>query len=197
MHRGKRRVRAFNYVICNAIGTLMKSQISTARTSRLWLKLGSVVIVVAIIAFGYFRLQSGKLAPDVTFVNLQGEQLPLKDMRGKVVIVNFWATSCTTCVGEMPQMISTYNQYKDQGLDFVAVAMSYDPPDYVKNYTHTQKLPFDVALDSQSTLANAFGDVQMTPTTFVIDKNGKILKRYLGEPKFDELHALLKQALAA
>jgi peroxiredoxin len=111
-------------------------------------------------------------------------------LRGKVVMVNFWATSCATCVKEMPQMVDTYNKFKDQGLEFVAVAMSYDPPNYVLNYTETRKLPFKVALDSGGDLAKQFGDVAMTPTTFVIGKDGKILKRYLGEPDFASLHAL-------
>ena len=121
----------------------------------------------------------------------------MQSLRGKVVMVNFWATSCTTCVHEMPQMVQTYNKYKDKGLDFVAVAMSYDPPNYVLNYAQTRGLPFKVALDTQGDLAKKFGDVQLTPTTYVIDKNGKIIKRYVGEPSFAELHQLLDKALAA
>jgi peroxiredoxin len=65
----------------------------------------------------------------------------------------------------------------------------------VLNYAQTRKLPFKVALDSGGDLAKQFGDVSMTPTTFVIGKNGEILKRYVGEPEFDSLHALLKKAL--
>lgn len=93
-------------------------------------------------------------------------------------------------------MVDTYNKFKDQGLEFVAVAMNYDPPNYVLNFTETRKLPFKVALDTTGELAKAFGDVAMTPTTFVIDKQGKIIKRYLGEPEFGALHALLKKELA-
>ena len=103
-------------------------------------------------------------------------------------MVNFWATSCTTCVAEMPQMVDTYNKFKPQGMEFVAVAMSYDPPNYVVNYAETRHLPFKVALDTDGAAAKAYGDVAMTPTTFVIDKDGKILKRYLGKPDFE--HAL-------
>jgi len=164
---------------------------------RLGLKLGALAVVATIAVFGYSSLAARQTAPDVTFVKLDGEKIALKDMRGKVVMVNFWATSCTTCVGEMPQMVATYNKYKDRGLDFVAVAMSYDPPNYVLNYTATRKLPFKVALDPQDVLANAFGEVKLTPTTFVIGKDGTILKRYVGEPQFAELHALLEKALAA
>jgi peroxiredoxin len=117
-------------------------------------------------------------------------------LRGKVVMVNFWATSCATCVKEMPQMVDTYNKFKGQGLEFVAVAMKYDRPDYVLNFTETRQLPFTVALDTGGDIAKAFNDVQLTPTTYVIDKNGKIIKRYVGEPDFGALHALLQKELA-
>jgi peroxiredoxin len=132
----------------------------------------------------------------VTFISLSGQKISSESLRGKVVMVNFWATSCVTCVREMPQMVDTYNKFKGQGLEFVAVAMKYDRPDYVINFTETRKLPFIVALDSGGEIAKAYNDVQLTPTTYVIDKNGKILKRYVGEPDFGALHELLKDALA-
>jgi peroxiredoxin len=134
--------------------------------------------------------------PQVTFTNLKGDKFSTQDLRGKVVMVNFWATSCSTCIAEMPRMIETYNKYNKQGLEFVAVAMSYDPPNYVVNYAETRQLPFHVALDVQGRLAQAFGDVKLTPTTYVIDKQGNVLKRYVGEPSFTELHGLLEKALA-
>jgi peroxiredoxin len=147
--------------------------------------------------FAYSSSSSRRAAPDVSFIKLDGQKLALKDLRGKVVMVNFWATSCTTCVHEMPQMVETYNKYKGKGLEFVAVAMSYDPPSYVINYTETRKLPFKVAMDSDDKLAAAFGNVKLTPTTFLIDKNGKIIRRYVGEPEFAQLHQLLEKELAA
>jgi peroxiredoxin len=112
-------------------------------------------------------------------------------------MVNFWATSCTTCVHEMPEMVQTYNKYKDQGLEFVAVAMSYDAPNYVLNYAQTRNLPFKVALDTTGDVAKSFGEVKLTPTTYVIDKQGNIIKRYVGEPEFAALHQLLEKALKA
>lgn len=93
-------------------------------------------------------------------------------------------------------MVKTYNKFHNNGLEFIAVAMSYDPPNYVLNYAKTRNLPFQVALDTDGALAKAFGDIKLTPTTFVIDKQGKILKRYVGEPDFAELHQLLDKALA-
>ncbi len=160
-----------------------------------WLKVIVALFVLAMAAVGYFSFFSQQKAPDVMFVDLKGNRLSTQDLRGKVVMVNFWATSCTTCVKEMPQMAETYKKYKDRGLEFVAVAMSYDPPNYVVNFAETRQLPFKVALDTEGKLAKAFGNVQLTPTTFVIDKQGHIVKRYLGEPDWAGLHALLEQSL--
>jgi peroxiredoxin len=171
---------------------------ASSAPSRPWIKpaaIGAVVLAIAGIGVAAFGRQP--TAPDVTFISIDGQKISSQDLRGKVVMVNFWATSCATCVKEMPQMVDTYNKFKGQGLEFVAVAMSYDPPNYVLNYTETRKLPFKVALDPQDTLAKAFGDVKLTPTTFVIGKDGSILKRYVGEPQFAELHQLLEKALAA
>ena len=175
----------------------MQTDVNAAPRKRLWIKLAAVIVAVAIGAFATLSFSHKSPAPDVSFTNLQGEKVSLKSLRGKVVMINFWATSCTTCVGEMPKMIETYNKYKAQGLDFVAVAMSYDPPNYVVNFAETRSLPFQVALDTNDKLAQSFGDVKLTPTTFVIDKKGNIIKRYVGEPAFAELHQLLDKALAA
>ena len=163
-------------------------------------RLFAIIAAAALIVLGilFFQSLSAKTTiPDVTFTNLKGEKISAQSLRGTVVMVNFWATSCATCVAEMPKMVSTYNQYHAQGLEYVAVAMRDDPANYVLNYVETRQLPFQVALDVDGQLAKAFGEVRMTPTTFVIDKQGNILKRYLAEPSFDELHGLLEKALKA
>jgi peroxiredoxin len=174
----------------------MPSPNSSAPARRTWLKAAVAAAVLALGGIGYFSLSVKEAAPDVTFTSITGEKISSKNLHGKVVMVNFWATSCTTCVHEMPQMADTYNKYKDRGLEFVAVAMSYDPPNYVLNFAETRKLPFKVALDVQGDLAKAFGDVKLTPTTVVIDKAGNVIKRYVGEPEFAQLHQLLDAALA-
>ena len=136
-------------------------------------------------------------APLSTFVLLDGSSQTTQDLKGKVTLVNFWATSCTTCVGEMPQVIDTYDKYKDKGFDTIAVAMSYDPPAYVVNFAQTRKLPFKVAIDNTGAVAKAWGEVQLTPTTYIVDKQGQIVKKYVGAPNFDELHRLIEKLLAA
>ncbi|KWW34098.1 TlpA disulfide reductase family protein [Cupriavidus metallidurans] len=169
---------------------------ATPSSKKRWPIAVAVVIVALLGFFGYRVMTPANTVPDATFTLLSGEKLSTGDLKGKVYLINFWATSCATCVKEMPQMVSTYKQFKDKGLDFVAVAMNYDPPMYVMNYAKTRELPFKVAMDADGAAAKAFGNVQLTPTTFVVDKNGKILKRYVGEPEWDALHKLLDGALA-
>jgi len=135
-------------------------------------------------------------APASTFVLLDGSTKTTDDLKGKVTLVNFWATSCVTCVAEMPKVIATYDKYKAQGYDTLAVAMRYDPPSYVVNFTETRKLPFKVAIDNTGAVAKAWGDVSLTPTTYIVNKRGEIVKRYVGEPDFAELHKLIERLLA-
>lgn len=145
----------------------------------------------------WWGLQARPQAPNVQFIALDGSgSVTMQDLRGRVVIVNFWATSCTTCVKEMPEMVATYQKYKDRGLAFVAVAMQYDIPEYVAGFAVSRQLPFMIMHDRQASVAKAFGDIQLTPTTFVIDQAGHILRRYTGEPDFTQLHDLLEKTVA-
>ncbi|MCW5574458.1 MAG: TlpA family protein disulfide reductase [Burkholderiales bacterium] len=153
-------------------------------------------VVAGAIAFAAFAIWNpAPAAPQVTFVSLQGEKITTGSLRGKVVLVNFWATDCATCIKEMPDITATYNKYRARGFETIAVAMRHDPPNYVLNYVEKNKLPFTVALDPMGELAKAFGEVKLTPTTFVIDKNGRLVTRILGEPDFAKLHALLEEKL--
>lgn len=139
---------------------------------------------------------SAERAPESSFVLLDGSTMSSTQLQGKVSLVNFWATSCTTCVAEMPELVATYQQYKDKGYQTLAVAMSYDPPSYVVNFVQTRQLPFKVAIDNTGAVARAWGDVKLTPTTFLLNKRGEIVKRYVGPPNFAELHQLIEKLLA-
>jgi peroxiredoxin len=139
---------------------------------------------------------SGERAPESSFVLLDGSTLTAKQLQGKVSLINFWATSCTTCVAEMPELMATHNKFKDRGFDTVAVAMSYDPPSYVVNFAQSRQLPFKVAIDNTGAVAREWGDIKLTPTTFVVNKRGVIVKRFVGTPDFVELHQLIDKLLA-
>ncbi|HXE20352.1 TlpA disulfide reductase family protein [Castellaniella sp. UC4442_H9] len=156
----------------------------------------AAAVALGTAAFWQFQ-GSAQAAPQVTFTDLQGRAITTADLRGKVVLVKFWATSCTTCVAQMPDTIRHYDELKSKGFDTIAVAMQYDPPNYVKNYTETRKLPFPVVIDAQGKLAHAFGDVQLTPTAFLIDKHGRIIKRYLGNYDEKSFMTTVEKALAS
>ena len=134
-------------------------------------------------------------APASRFVVLDGSSKSTADFKGKVWLVNFWATSCTTCVAEMPEIVSTYQKYKDKGYDTIAVAMSYDPPSYVVNFAQQRQLPFWVALDNTGQIAQDWGGISATPTSFLVDKEGRIVKRIVGKPDFAQLHAQIESLL--
>lgn len=168
---------------------------TTSNTKKLtFIALVSLAVIAGIFLFS--SLNQEQAAPTVQFKNIKGEQLSTKAMLGKVVVVNFWATSCATCIKEMPEMMDTYERFHARGLEFVAIAMHYDPPNYVLNFTETRRLPFHVVLDVDGSLAKAFGDVTLTPTTFLIDRRGQLIKRYVGMPDFVEFQQLLESELA-
>ena len=104
-------------------------------------------VALGIAAAAAFALSSRSTAPEVRFATLSGEQFSTSDLRGKVVLVNFWATWCTTCVAEMPRMIDTYRKFAPQGYEMVAVAVQSDHPNQVAAFTQKRALPFKVALD--------------------------------------------------
>jgi peroxiredoxin len=155
--------------------------------------IGAVALVIGAIA--YKTLTSEQIAPALTYNSIDGRKVTPEALKGKVYVVNFWATSCTTCVAEMPHLVETYNKFKGQGMEFIAVAMKYDRPDYVVSFAKDRQLPFTVAFDLDGEAARAFGDVAMTPTTFLVGKDGKILKRYLGKPDFAAMHQLIERSI--
>ena len=156
----------------------------------------AAIAIALAIGVGVYLSTGVSAAPASTFVLLDGSKKSTDDLKGKVTLVNFWATSCVTCVGEMPKVIATYDKYQARGYDTLAVAMSYDPPSYVVNFVETRKLPFKVAIDNTGAVAQAWGDVKLTPTTYIVNKRGEIVKRYVGEPDFAELHKLIEKLLA-
>ncbi|MFY7983659.1 MAG: TlpA family protein disulfide reductase [Burkholderiaceae bacterium] len=169
-----------------------------APSRRQWL-LRSAALGIGAAAGGAGMLvgcSSRDSAPDAAFVRLDGSGARISELRGKVLLVNFWATSCATCVAEMPGLIDTHRRFNARGYETLAVAMSYDPPAYVSNFAQRRELPFWVAIDNTGAIAKAFGDIRLTPTTFLIDKRGRIVKRYVGAPDFTALNALVNDLLA-
>jgi peroxiredoxin len=133
--------------------------------------------------------------PDVSFIEIKGEHFSLSSLQGKVVLVNFWATSCAVCVKEMPRIVQVHEKFRNRGYETVAVAMSYDPPNRVAAYAQQNNLPFRVTLDIYGKAMEAFGGIRGTPTTFLVDKRGRVVWRHEGEPDFGQLEALIEKEL--
>ena len=136
-----------------------------------------------------------EMAPDVAYSRLDGSQGTTGALRGKVVLVNFWATTCKECVHEMPKIVATHNQFRSRGFETLAVAMRYDPPASVVDFANSRQLPFTVVIDNTGRMAREFGEVKLTPTTLLINRKGQIVKRYVGEPDFAELQQRVERLL--
>jgi len=160
------------------------------------LKIVAVIAVIALTAASLFAFTQKPAAPDVAFSTLQGQRFRTADLRGKVVLVNFWATTCTSCVKEMPALKATQEKFQARGYQTVAVAMDYDPPAQVAAFVERNPLPFTFVLDRDGSVARSFDGVRLTPTTFILNKRGEIVQKLLGEPKLDALHTLIDKLLA-
>jgi cytochrome c biogenesis protein CcmG/thiol:disulfide interchange protein DsbE len=141
--------------------------------------------------------------PVVTFKNLQGQDVPLASLKGKVVVVNFWATWCEPCRVEIPWMIGFQQKYADKGLTILGVAMDEEGKSVVEPYV--QKTQFDVdghpatmnypIVLGNDELAEKFGGLIGFPTTIVISRDGKVQKRYIGLADEGDLEKEIKGLL--
>jgi peroxiredoxin len=164
------------------------------RRAPLWV---AVVAVIAVPLGALVWVSRPLPAPSVELKTLTGEPRNPAQLRGKVQLVNFWATSCAVCVAEMPEFVRLHERLGARGLEVTAVAMRYDRPDFVVAYQERVGLPFPIALDLDGAAARGFGEVRATPTTFVIDAQGQVVARYQGRPDFDELERRLVKLLGA
>lgn len=92
-------------------------------------------------------------------------------------------------------MVETWRKYAPRGYEMVAVAMSYDHPNRVAEFAQLRGLPFKVALDTSGEIARQFGGVRITPMSFLVDREGRVVQRYVGEPDWAEFHALIERTL--
>jgi len=132
-------------------------------------------------------------APDFTLTQLSGKPLTLSDYRGKVVLLDFWATWCEPCRVETPFLVDLQNKYRDQGLQIIGVSMD-DTHDPVPGFYHQFKMNYPVVMGNAK-IGEEYGGVLGLPIVFLIDRQGRIQKKHIGSTDasvFDkELTALL------
>lgn len=152
------------------------------------------LLAIALLASCSNRTELDDSVARLTFKTLSGVPLTVSEATGPLLI-NFWSTTCVICVAEMPEMAQLYNDYVDKGMELVAVAMPYDPPNQVLEMAQARKFPFPVALDISGEAVAAFGDIKGTPTTYLLDSEGRLVKRYIGAIPFKGLRKELNQLL--
>ena len=143
------------------------------------------------------KSEVGFKAPAFTVRNLKGQRVQLADHKGKVVILNLWATWCGPCRVEMPGMENLYRRYRSQGLEILAVSLDKGSPEKVRIFADEYRLSFPVLMDSEGEVENLYHTLTI-PTTFVIDKKGMIVaevegaKHWESEETFKAVEYLLK-----
>ena len=156
---------------------------------------GIVLAVVLISAAVWFMPAGLREAPPLVGQTLDGRTLTLEQFRGKPVLVTFWATTCPSCVEEMPHLVELYREMNPKGLEIIGVAMAYDPPEQVRAMAKQRQIPYPIVLDSQERIAREFDNVRLTPTTVLISPQGRIAHYRLGLLDMPKLRETIQEML--
>lgn len=156
------------------------------------------LILATVIGLGlavWLLPEGGDRAPSVAMTTLDGERFDLTELRGKPVLVTFWATNCPSCIAEMPHLVELHEEFHEEGFEIVGVAMHYDPPEKVERLVERRELPYRIVLDQDKAIMDAFGGVRVTPTSYLINPKGRIVKRKIGEFDTAELRNRVERML--
>lgn len=134
------------------------------------------------------------IAPDFTLKSLEGQPVTLSSFRGKVVLLDFWATWCTPCRAEIPRFIEWQKKYAGQGLVVLGVSMDDSSKD-AENYAREMKITYPVVMGTNE-VADAYGGVLGLPVNLVIARDGKIVTKDVGATNLAELEKLIASQLA-
>lgn len=148
---------------------------------------GLALAVVLAFAAVWFMPAGLREAPPLVGQTLDGRTLTLEQLRGKPVLVTFWATTCPSCVEEIPHLTELYRELNPKGLEIIGVAMAYDPPEQVRAMARQRQIPYPIVLDSEERIAREFDNVQLTPTSVLVSPEGRIVQYRLGLLDMPEL----------
>jgi len=131
------------------------------------------------------RATIGYPAPDFTLLDVDGKSVSLSENRGRVLMVNFWATWCTPCRVEMPSMESLYRQFNRKEFEIWSVSSDFEGARVVKPFMKSYNLTFPALIDENFEVNNLY-QVRSLPTTYIIDQEGVITHRYFGAKNWNE-----------
>lgn len=149
----------------------------------------AALAVIAVAAWVWLAPAGSARAPDLMLTSARGgEQITLGPDYERPLLVTFWATTCTTCLQEMPHLAELYRELAPRGLEMVGIAMYYDPPLQVVNLIEQREVPYPIALDLDKAAMRGFGMEQpVTPTTYLVAPGGQIVFRKFGFLDMDAL----------
>jgi len=133
-------------------------------------------------------------APSFNLQDTNGKPVKLSDYKGKVVILDFWATWCPPCRAEIPNFVELQNEYGKQGLAVIGVSLDEGGVDGVAAFAKAQGINYPIVMGNQD-VANQHGGIEAIPTTFVIDPSGNVVARHEGFTDKSEFEAEIKKLL--
>lgn len=149
-------------------------------------------LVATAFAFGQEK-SAPRTAPGFDLQDLTGKRLRLSDYRGKVVLLDFWATWCAPCQTEVPRFVAFQNEYGKNGFQVIGISMD-DTPEPVRKFYTKLKMNYPVAMGTEK-LADDYGGVLGLPLTFLIGPNGQIVTRYDGSADLNQMELDIKKLL--
>ena len=126
-------------------------------------------------------------------VTLDGEAVQLESLQGKPAAIAFWATSCPSCIQEIPHIAALHEKFTPRGANIIGISMDYDPIDQVRNMVSAREIPYTIWSDQQGLASQAFGGVRLTPTFFVLDADSRIRYQRIGEFDTERVDRLLER----
>lgn len=133
------------------------------------------------------------LAPDFSITDLSGQTLELSRYRGKVVVLNFWATWCSPCRSEIPHFVDLQNKYGRDGLQIIGISLD-DDPELVRAFYRQLRMNYPVAI-GDAKLAEQYGGILGLPVSFLIGRDGRIYAKHIGETDVSLIEREIKSAL--
>lgn len=135
-----------------------------------------------------------KLAPEFSLKDASGIERKLSDFKGSVVIIDFWATWCPPCKEEIQHFVELYNQYKDQGLEIIGVSMDQSPQRIIPRFIEKNNINYTI-LFGEDKVYDLYGGISAIPTTFIVDKNGNLVRKYIGYKEKEVFEQDIKELL--